>query len=341
MHRSRIVVPLAAALLLTACQTKAPSQMVFRQAGQGQYTTLSGVAQATSTLLANNSGALVANNSSTLIQNNGSNFRVQATDDAVPVANAKVVLTDSFGQPVPGVQPVSTDAQGHFTLTHVPAGFSRVVEVQAPGFHLATLVSTSLAAKAVEVSPATTLATEHLRQSFGSEKGALARVSSDRFNALLDTVKSALAGDDKDLDLSSPDAAAKGFDKLAAKHAEVAKGGESAVKATQDDILAAVEKGDVKESDLANPATEAAEVSAATAAANNAPTTSSSAVPSSAPGSDPATASQTAKNPSSPGNSGTSTAGSSTTAGSASSGHGDASAGAGSSGSTGTGSGKK
>lgn len=93
--------------------------------------------------------------------------------DEKPLANSEVYLADAAGNPIPGVPPVKTDAQGNYSFPNVPAGYTFVVAAKiktAAGKDatLQTLAKASTLGATANVSAASTLVTVDLADSQGS-----------------------------------------------------------------------------------------------------------------------------------------------------------------------------
>lgn len=223
--------------------------------GSRQVATFKGVAIAPSSLLSQNGSSLVGNNSSGLISDKAAGYALLATDELAPVADAEVEVQDAGGNPVPGVPKVKTDAKGEFTVKNVPADVNWVVEVKTTGFHLTTIVRpTQASAKAVEVSPATTAVTEHLRQSFGQNKAALRQVQPDNFDKLATEVKGQIEKDGLKVDLKPDGKAADVLNLVASHDGGIGQEVKAIVQAAKDAHEAAKAKGEDDDSDAGKPA---------------------------------------------------------------------------------------
>ncbi|MDB5098989.1 MAG: hypothetical protein JWM80_3410 [Cyanobacteria bacterium RYN_339] len=177
MHRSTGPLALATALALGACSLApsepAPSRALLlglnaaddagRHTISGRVLAPAGVA---ARLISNDGGSIVAQGGGNLISNDGGSRHLEAAGDA-PLANARVWLTDSQGQPLAGVAPVLTDVGGRFTVHDVPLTAQGLVRAEAAlGDGRPTWLECPLGADVdVQVDLATTLATAALAAS--------------------------------------------------------------------------------------------------------------------------------------------------------------------------------
>lgn len=130
---------------------------------------LSGLALAPSSLVANNTGSLVANNSGGLVSNNVAGYRVAAAQDQLPLPNAVVYVTDTADRFYKGSDnkplSASTDASGQYAFVGgVPVNVPVIVSVilsqdrREVGFTVPKVGKNT-----VDVSVASTYVTEFLR----------------------------------------------------------------------------------------------------------------------------------------------------------------------------------
>jgi sugar lactone lactonase YvrE len=209
-------------------------------------------------VIANNGAGLVTDNGSGVISNNGggvvsgsrpvgyngSGFHVLSRileTDLVPVARAVAVLVDPFGRPVSGVAPVHTDATGAFSFPNAPMNSNWIVEVRPPGFQLSCLVQSGAAG--VQVTPATTIVTEHLRTALDDQKSAMRVVPALTFQQLTADIEKALALGDLRIDLSSQVQAAGVFDQVAAREPALGIRSRTAIHEAHDAAAVAIAAG--------------------------------------------------------------------------------------------------
>jgi hypothetical protein len=220
-----------------------------------QVATFKGVAMAPAGLISQSGSTLVGNNAAGLISDKAAGYALLAVDALQPVAGAEVEVQDAAGNPVKGIDKVKTDGKGEFTLKNVPSGVNWVVEVKTTGFHLTTIVRPSqAAAKPVEVSPATTVVTEHLRQSFGQNKAALRQVQPDNFDKLTSEVKGQIDKDGLAVDLKPNGKAADVLALVADHDGGIGQEVKAIVQAAKDAHEAAKAKGEDDDSDAGKPA---------------------------------------------------------------------------------------
>jgi hypothetical protein len=99
----------------------------------------------------------------------GANFgdrRVLAVSEK-PLANTQVFLADAAGNPLPGVKPVTTDAQGQFKFAGIPAGYTFLVvaaikTAEGKDARFETMTHPTQLGATADVSAATTLVTAAL-----------------------------------------------------------------------------------------------------------------------------------------------------------------------------------
>lgn len=234
-HTSILVL---AALVTAGCTASAKMAVspasLTRPAAATPKTMLMGLVTAPASLITNNGSSLVANNSGTLITNGAANWRtVLAVEAEAPVADAEVLVLDANDQPVAGVQPTRTDAQGRFTLQQVPTGANVQVVVKKPGYSLTSITRAVDGGKPIAVTPASTLVAAHLKKELGQDKKALAQVSEAALTELTESVEEVLDKGDVPLDLTSTEQALKGYTHVMTKHPELATQGMAAVAAAQ------------------------------------------------------------------------------------------------------------
>ena len=156
MQRSKVFALITASLLLTACQVPAVSTQVPTLALQPTARV-----QATATVPEGTSADLQGTVHVPADYTEGGNvYGLQQLSER-PLAQAQVILADVSGNPVPGVKPVMTDAQGKFRVERVPAGVTYVVQAAArKGGKVAYIKALAEAGAApVALDAATTLAT--------------------------------------------------------------------------------------------------------------------------------------------------------------------------------------
>jgi hypothetical protein len=156
MQRSKVFALITASLVLTACQVPAVSTQVPTFALQ-PAPRIQGAATAPEATSADLQGTVHAPAGYT---EGGNVYGLQQLAER-PLAHAQVVLADVAGNPVPGVKPVMTDAQGKFRFERVPAGITYVVQAVArKGGKVAHIKGLAEAGAApVALDAATTLAT--------------------------------------------------------------------------------------------------------------------------------------------------------------------------------------
>lgn len=191
--------------------------------------TLTGKVKAVAGVLANNGGQLLGNNGATLVANNagnlisdkGAGYRLQAIDE-VPVAGTAIYVVGDDGKPLPGVQPVLTDAQGNYTLTGVPkdrAYLIRALIKTAGGKEAAleTIGQAAAQASPLLVSTASAMVTVAV---FDDRKGDLTGFDAVKFQAAVDATAAKLTLADIP-DFADRAAVKAAIDKLAAQVAEL------------------------------------------------------------------------------------------------------------------------
>lgn len=195
------------ALVLAGCSTSQQAAS-FSTAGQvvsaGQSFVIEGAAVAPSLLISNNSAGFLSHNGATVVTDNGSGlvseggsgYRLLSLDEA-PLANAVAYLTtpdENFYRFNGKAATTTTDAQGRYRFTAgVPGKQPVIVSVILPGnrrvvgFTVPTTGSTHL-----DVSTATTMVTEFLRQHAAQDKKTMASYSLDQLPDLAARTAAAL-----------------------------------------------------------------------------------------------------------------------------------------------------
>jgi hypothetical protein len=213
------------------------------------YASLQGVAQAPGTLLANNSSGLVSNNSSgvvsnagaAVVANHGGMFTLADAETWQAVPAAQVVALDARRQPIPGVKATVTDGSGHFTLENVPSNVVVTVQVTAGSVTLTGLAKAD--GTRAQVNPATTVATEHIRQRFEGNEAALSHVPMEQFRQLTIAVQNVLQTEGVKVPLATPEDAGDGFDALAKDHPELREQEHAVAKSASQELAKAVKDG--------------------------------------------------------------------------------------------------
>jgi hypothetical protein len=201
-------------------------------------------------------GAVIGNNGGTIISDNGLGIISNSGAGAWGgIGGAKVLITDTMGRAFKGVSPTSTDAEGNFAVTGVPSGVNVVVEVVWPQGRLSGLVLPQIDMPPVAVTPASTVVTEHLRESFAGEPLALRRVPPAAMAALTEEVTQALDRGEVTLRLATRAQAAGVFAAVAARRPAVKTQGEQILTATREAADEARQQGEPADAaDLTEPA---------------------------------------------------------------------------------------
>jgi hypothetical protein len=211
-------------------------------------------------------GAVIGNNGGTIISDNGLGIISNSGAGAWGgIGGAKVLITDTMGRAFKGVSPTSTDAEGNFAITGVPSGVNVVVEVIWPQGRLTGLVLPQIDMAPVAVTPASTVVTEHLRESFAEEPLALRRVPPAAMAALTEEVTQALDRGEVTLRLATRAQAAEVFAAVAARRPAVKTQGEQILTATREALNEAQQQGEPADAaDLTEPAPTVAPTTAPT-----------------------------------------------------------------------------
>lgn len=278
MRRHLLVLPLALSLVTSAgCLGMAPTGTAERihtanrtiSLNGRQHVNMLGVARAPASLISNNMAGNLGKTG--LISNNTAGFSVLNLDELAPVADAEVRLVDQFRNPIKGVAPVKSAADGTFLLKNVPAGLSWTIEVKTHGLTLTRLAKAGAKAP-LEVTPETTLATEHLHQALAGNKGALLQVPEKDFEALTAELKATISAADVANGLADSNAALNALEKVAAKNPNVAKAQTAVVAEAETAIEAAVQDGSVSPEVVASGGEAVEEAPEATPTPADAPT---------------------------------------------------------------------
>jgi DNA-binding beta-propeller fold protein YncE len=176
-------------------------------------------------LISNNAGGLISNNAGGLISNNAGGYRLFGTgavyyslqaEELLPVAKRRAVLLDGARRRVRGVAPVETDTQGRFRFENVPPGNNWAVEVQLDGFIL-TGLGNAEQSDSLEVTPTTTIVTEHLRVQLKDRLTALQVLPIGTYRKLTADVEQVVRGGGIRIDLSNQTKASQTFEQIVAK----------------------------------------------------------------------------------------------------------------------------
>ncbi|MEB3328955.1 MAG: SMP-30/gluconolactonase/LRE family protein, partial [Candidatus Sericytochromatia bacterium] len=176
-------------------------------------------------LISNNAGGLISNNAGGLISNNAGGYRLFGSgpvyyslqaEELLPVTRRRAVLLDGARRRVRGVAPVETDDQGRFRFENVPPGNNWAVEVQLDGFILTGLGNADLK-DALEVTPTTTIVTEHLRVQLKDRLSALQVLPIGTYRKLTADVDQVIRAGGVRVDLSSQTRASQTFEQIVAK----------------------------------------------------------------------------------------------------------------------------
>lgn len=200
--------PLALALVLaaSACSgspaAKKPTTAKIttqQAAGQvvGQILAPAGiVAQGGGNIATNATANIVAQGGGNLVGNSGGAYRQLASVDGKALGGVKVELVDAALQPLPGVAPVTTDANGHYSLAGVPPGTYLVLagtqtadKRPAP---LLTVIKVGAAGATADVGMASTFVTVALTEG----AGGLADVDAAAFKRAADATSRSLTDAD-------------------------------------------------------------------------------------------------------------------------------------------------
>lgn len=149
-------------------------------------------------VLVNNGGSIVAAGGLNAVGDTKASYGLLAVP-ASPLAGAKVYLADAGGSPIPGIDPVTTDEKGAFTIPEVPAGYSFVLVAEAAttGGETATyqtLVKSSELGATANVDAASTLVTAAVVK--GLSGGDLGEVNPARFQTARQTAHANLQAAD-------------------------------------------------------------------------------------------------------------------------------------------------
>jgi hypothetical protein len=240
-----VTIALLSALCVSGCAATgvplAPAPIAAEGTVRPAFATvaLKGVALAPASIVSSNAGTLVGNNAAGLISDKAASlsapaYALLAVDALAPVADADVVVSDSAGRPLTGLKPVKTDASGGFTVEGVPQGMVCVVEVKAASFRLTTVATGLKGAAAFEVSPATTVVTEHLKANLATMPGAIAHVKPADFDKLSDEVARAIDADGLAVDLKPDGHAADVLALVATKDGGIGQEVKAIVQAAND-----------------------------------------------------------------------------------------------------------
>ncbi len=182
---------------------------------------LEGRVLATATLISDKGGAILSNNGAGIVSNNGGALTAkvklalaQAAEPWQLVEKAEVELVDAADRPAPGVAPVRTDGTGRYRLQAPPGTW--LVRVKANGVRLSAFVRIGAAATKADVSPATTVVAEYVREQAKASQAALESVAEASVAALVARVEPVLRSGAVALELASPAAAVKVLERAAA-----------------------------------------------------------------------------------------------------------------------------
>jgi hypothetical protein len=217
---------------------QAGSGLVANNAG-----TLSGTALGPSaSLVANNGAGLIANNGGGLIANNGGGlsgrYRTRSADDRLaPAADATVSVTDLAGKALTAA-PVTTNAQGEFTLKGLkPSGPIVMLTVRYPiGDRTVTLKALVAAprqgALTRDVSPASTLVAKKVATAIAGRSLSASALVPATLEALGTTLAPLMSDKAIAIAALTPDAeSAKAFDLMVAESPALASAAEAAAPA--------------------------------------------------------------------------------------------------------------
>lgn len=198
MQRSKVFGLITASLVLTACQVPAVSTQVptFALQPAPRLQAAATTAEATSAAL---QGTVHAPAGYT---EGGNVYGLQQLAER-PLAHAQVLLADMDGNPVPGLKPVMTDAQGKFRFERVPAGITYVVQAVArKGGKVAHIKGLAEAGAApVALDAATTLATSDVLKARPAQR-VPQRMDLAAFQGLARKMAEVIAQEDAVIDLA-------------------------------------------------------------------------------------------------------------------------------------------
>ncbi len=137
---------------------------------------------------------LTAGGNGNLVAAGGMNYRNLLAVSDQALGGVVVFLCDGLGRPIPGLPPVATDEAGRYTIPHVPAGFTLVVNALVPYKDgkrgLLVALVRSGAATPVEVDAASTLAA--IRAAAIRKDGQLGEFEATVFKNAVGDVRNAL-----------------------------------------------------------------------------------------------------------------------------------------------------
>ena len=204
-------------------------------------------------IISNGSVGLVSNNAGGIISNGSGGYRLLGgpavyyslkAEELVPVVKRRVVLLDSGRRRVRGVNPVETDAAGRFAFQDVPPGHNWIVEAQLDGFAL-TALGNAARGKDLEVTPTTTIVTEHLRTQLRDQADALQVMAFDAFQKLTQEVDQVVRQGGVRIDLSNQVRASQTFEQIVARKPTLAGTTSSIVVAAREDLAKVMDQGGI------------------------------------------------------------------------------------------------